>query len=344
MSEQIPTVKIGCLALVMLLVAVGLVVFWSSVYTLDETEQAVVIQFGKPVGNTVTDPGLHFKMPFVQEVRRFEKRILAWDGDPNQIPTRGREFIFVDSTARWRILDPLLFLKSVKDENGAQSRLDDIIDSIVRDEISSTVLIEIVRSKDWKFDEQSIEFARLSGKEKEILTRKIQVGREQLEHNLLVLAQKQMPQYGIQLVDVRIQRLNYIPKVQHEVFNRMISERNRVAARFRSEGEGQAAAILGETERKVAEVQSAAHRDAEIIRGDADAEATRIYNEAYSIDAEFFAFYRTMQSYSQSINKNTTLIISSDSDYFRYLRRIGTDVGTLKSNSSPSIEELDSVN
>lgn len=339
MSEQIPTAKIGCLAMVMLFVAVGLVVSWSSVYTLDETEQAVIIQFGKPVGDTVTDPGLHFKMPFVQEVRRFEKRILAWDGDPNQIPTRGREFIFVDSTARWRILDPLLFLKSVKDENGAQSRLDDIIDSIVRDEISSTELIEIVRSKDWRFDEQSIEFARLSGKEKAILTREIEVGREQLEHNILVLAQKQMPQYGIQLVDVRIQRLNYIPKVQHEVFNRMISERNRVAAQFRSEGEGQAAAILGETERKVAEVQSAASRDAEIIRGDADAEATRIYNEAYSINAEFFAFYRTMRSYSQSINKSTTLIISSDSDYFRYLRRIGADAGTLKSNSSPSIED-----
>ena len=266
---------------------------------------------------------MHFKTPFIQEVRRFEKRILAWDGDPDEITTRDREFIFVDSTARWRIIDPLLFLKSVRDESGAQSRLDDIIDSVVRDTVSSTELVEIVRSKDWKLDEQTVKTSGISEKEMQLLQREIVVGRQQLERNILAKAQDAIEgKYGIELVDVRIKRVNYVPSVRREVFNRMISERQRVAEEFRSKGEGRRADISGQTQKENAQIRSEAQRQAEIIRGRADAEATRIYNEAYSLDPEFFAFYRTLESYSQAIGKDATLIIDTDSDYFRYLRRI----------------------
>lgn len=322
MSVSIPVSTLRWAVPLAVLTVIGLIVLWTAAYTVDETEQVVIIQFGRPVGNAIDEPGLHFKKPFIQEVRRFDKRILAWDGDPRDISTRGREFIFVDSTARWRIVDPLLFLKSVKDESGAQSRLDDIVDSVVRDKISSTILIEIVRSQDWQVDEQELERAGISEKDKEILQKKIEVGREQLEREILAQSQKIMPKYGIELVDVRIQRLNYVPSVQQQVFNRMISERQRIATQFRSEGEERSTDILGQTEKQVALIRSEAQREAEIIRGQADAKATEIYNEAYGLDPEFFAFYRTLESYSKSLGKDATLIIATDSDYFRYLRRI----------------------
>ena len=296
----------------------------ASVYTLDETEQAVIVQFGAPVGDPVTGPGLHFKTPFIQEVHRFDKRLLAWDGDPNQIPTRGREFISVDTTARWRIKDPLLFLKSVRDETGAQSRLDDVIDSVVRDKISSLELVEIVRSKDWDVEEKDLENVVLAdAKDKETLKKKIRVGREELTRSVLAEAKKNMPEYGIELRDVRIKRLNYIPSVQKQVFNRMTSERQRIAERFRAEGQGESAEILGQTKKELAEIMSEARRKQEILRGDADAEATRIYNEAYSSDPEFYAFYRSLESYGDSIGPNTVLMLGTDSDYFRYLREAG---------------------
>lgn len=305
------------------LVVVGLVVVVSSAYQLDEAEQAVIIQFGKPIGDAVTDSGLHFKMPFIQQVRRFDKRILAWDGEPEQVPTLGREFISVDTTARWRVVDPLLYLQSMKDESGAQSRLDDIIDSVVRDKISSTELVEIVRSRDWHIEESELDSAGIGEKEKMILQREVKVGREQLERQILITAQQGIREkYGIELEDVRIKRLNYVRSVQVQVFNRMISERQRIAEEFRSKGKGRSDEILGQTDKEVAMIRSEAQRKAEIIRGKGDAEATRIYNEAYSADPEFFAFYRTLESYGQSIGKDTTLLIGTDSDYFRYLRRI----------------------
>ncbi len=304
------------------IVFLAVVVLWSASYKTDPTEQVIIIQFGKPVGEVVSEPGLHFKLPFIQEARRFDRRLLAWDGDPNQIPTRGREFISVDTTARWRIVDPLLFLKSVRDESGAQSRLDDIIDSVVRDNISSTDLVEIVRSKSWHVDPDDIDRIATADETEDLLTKKVEVGREQLEDNILEEAAKLMPQYGIELVDVRIKRLNYVPSVQQQVFQRMISERERIAQQFRSEGEGRSSEILGQTEREKAEILSEANRKAEVIRGTAEAEATRTYNEAYAKDPEFFAFYRTIESYSQSIGKGTVLVIGTDSDYFRYLRRV----------------------
>ena len=323
MGVSIQKNTLRMLLLVAVVVVIALVILFSSAYTLDETEQAVIVQFGKPVGNAVVEPGLHFKTPFIQEVRRYEKRILAWDGDPDEITTRDREFIFVDSTARWHIIDPLLFLESVRDERGAQSRLDDIIDSVVRDTVSSTELVEIVRSKDWNLDEQAVQSSGISEKEMQLLQREVMVGRQELEKTILAKAAQAIEgKYGIELVDVHIKRVNYVPSVQREVFNRMIAERQRVAEEFRSKGEGRKADIDGQTEKENAQILSEAKRLAEIIRGRADAEATRIYNEAYRLDPEFFAFYRTLESYAQTIGKDATLILDTDSDYFRYLRRI----------------------
>lgn len=299
----------------------AVVLLSGSVYTLDETEQAVIVQFGAPVGDAVTTPGLHFKAPFIQEVRRFDKRLLMWDGDPNQIPTLGREFILVDATARWRIADPLRFLKSVRDESGAQSRLDDVIDSVVRNRVSSFELVEIIRSKDWKVKEEDIDPLLVPEEELEdILEERVMMGREELTRSILEEASKEMPAYGIELKEVFIKRINYIPSVQEQVFNRMIAERRRIAERFRAEGQGQSAEIRGEMRREVEEIVSKARREAETIRGAADAEATRIYNEAYGTDPEFYAFYRSLESYARSMGDRATLILGMDSEYFRYFR------------------------
>ena len=301
-------------------ILIVLVILAASVYTVDEAEQAIIIQFGAPVGDPITQSGLHFKKPFIQEVRRFDKRLLAWDGDPNQIPTLGREFISVDTIARWRIADPLLFLKSVRDEMTAQSRLDDIIDSAVRDVLSSAELVEIVCSKGGPISAgapEQIDGVQVST---HAVPAPVRTGREELAGKILEEAQKRMPQYGIELRDVRIKRLNYIPSVQQQVFNRMISERQRIAARFRAEGQGQSAEIIGDMSRQLAETLSGGRRDAEFTRGGADAEAARIYNEAYGADPEFYAFYRSLESYAQSIGPGATIFLSSDSDYFRYLR------------------------
>lgn len=313
--------------IVVLLAAVVVVaagVVYASAYTLDETEQAVVLQFGDPVGQPITEPGLHWKTPFIQEVRRFEKRLLAWDGDPNQIPTRGREFISIDTTARWRIVDPLKFLQSVTDTTGAQSRLDDIIDSVVRDKISGSDLVEIVRSADWKVTERDLEAVEVPvDDEQRALTTEVKKGRKQLTREIVREASKRMPQYGIELVDVRIKRLNYIADVREQVFNRMVSERERIAAQFRSEGQGEASRIRGETSRELARIRSEAKRKAEIVRGEADAEATAIYNAAYGKDPDFYRFFRTLESYGNTLGEHTVLMIGTDSDYFRYLKEAG---------------------
>jgi membrane protease subunit HflC len=312
----------GGLTLVILLV-VGMLLF-AGTYALDEAEQAVILQFGKPVGDPVTSPGLHFKVPFIQEVRRFDKRLLIWDGAPTQVPTSGREFISVDTTARWRIVDPLKFLESVTNEEGAQSRLDDIIDSAVRDRISSTELTDIVRSADWSVSEedlQSTEVVAAQSGDKE-LHQPVKVGRQKLTRQVLHTARPEMGQYGIELLDMRLKRLNYIEDVRRQVFDRMISERQRIAEKYRSEGQGEASRIEGETSRQLAEIRSEAKRQAQVIRGDADAEATRIYAAAYSDDPEFYAFQRTLESYATSLAAQTTLLLSPDSAYFQYLRAL----------------------
>ena len=314
---------------IVILIGLGAIVLSSTFYALDETEQAIVVQFGAPVGDPVTEPGLHMKLPFIQEVRRFDKRLLSWDGDPNQIPTRGEQFISVDTTARWRIVDPLKFLESVGDERGAQLRLNDILDSVVRDQISASDLVEIVRSKDWAISEEDLARAQITGEgDEEILLQKVSRGRNEIIASILAQAQRQMPQYGIELVDIRIKRVDYVQAVQQRVFERMIAERQRIAEQFRAEGEGRAREIDGQTERLLAEIRSEARRRAEVVRGDADAEATRIYNESFGADPEFYAFFRTLESYTNSLGKDVTLIIGADSEYFRFLRDIGAGATT----------------
>ncbi|HVR73186.1 MAG TPA: protease modulator HflC [Planctomycetota bacterium] len=320
-----PQKTIIVLAAVTVVAIAAVIVLGASAYTIDQAEQAIVLEFGAPVGDPVTTPGLHFKKPFIQEVRRFDKRLQSWDGDPNQIPTRGRQFISVDTTARWRITDPLVFLRRVQNERGAINRLNDILDSVVRDRISSTDLVEIVRSKDWKVTEDDIKEALVVTEEGEqALLQQVGTGREELVREILAIAQAQVQEYGIELVDIRIKRLGYVEEVQRRVYERMISERQRIAEQFRSEGQGRSAEILGQTQRELAEISSRAKRQAEIIRGQADGVATRVYNEAYGKNPEFYAFYRTMQSYTKTLGGETALIIGADSEYFRFLRELGT--------------------
>lgn len=309
--------------LLLVVLAVGGFLLLSSVYVIQEAEQAIVLQFGKLIGEPVTTPGIHFKLPFVQEVRRFDKKLLIWDGSPNQIPTLGREFISIDTTARWRIVDPLRFYNSVRDESGAQSRLDDIIDSVVRDKISATELTEIVRSEDWQVTEEDLRQIDVVNPDSEdlSLTGETRIGRNVLTRSILEVAGKDMPELlGIELVDVRIKRLNYIPSVREQVFQRMISERQRIAEQFRSEGQGEASRINGDTARQLATIRSEAMRKAEVVRGEADAEATRAYNQAYREDPEFYAFFRTLESYGKTLGRQTDLFIGSDSEYFRFLK------------------------
>lgn len=297
------------------LVAV-VILLGGGLFVLDQGEQGIIVQFGEPVGEVVTTPGLHWKRPFMQEVRRFDKRLLAWDGDVSQIPTLGREFIIVDTTARWRIIDPLKFLRSVRDEVGARTRLDDILDSVVRDIVSGADLEEIVRSRDWDVDPAKAEEALARD---DMALQKPKVGREGLEQKMLAGAARLMPELGIELVDVRIKRINYIESVRRQVESRMIAERQSIAARFRSEGEGRSQEILGVMEKQLRQISSEAERKAEEIRGTADAEATRTYGAAYGANPEFFAFFRTLESY-RTMGKNTTLMLDADAEFFRYLK------------------------
>ncbi len=306
---------LGAVVIVVLLVG-----FAGAFYTLPEGQQAVIVQFGRPVGEPITTAGLHFKLPFVQDVRRFERRLLVWDGDPNQIPTKGREFIWIDTTARWRIADPKKFLESVATEQGAQSRLDDIIDSVVRDEVSGNELVELVRSASWVAPKGEV---LEETTEAQKLEKQVTRGREEITRSILVEAQKLMPQYGIELVDVRIKRLNYVKSVQEKVYARMISERKRIAARFRSEGEGRSAEILGTMGKTLRDIRSTAFRKAEETRGKADAEATRVYGDAYGADPEFYAFSRTLEAYKEGQNANSVVILTTESDYYRYLKAAG---------------------
>ena len=302
-----------------LLIIAGRTMLW----TLDESQQAIIVQFGEPIGDVIDEPGLNVKLPW-QQVRFFDKRLLGWDGDVTQIPTLGREFILVDTTARWRISDPLQFLRSVRDERGARTRLDDIIDSVVRDMVSSTQLEEIIRSQDWSVDVDAIEDPALVERGDVDLVEKPKLGRELLEQEILTRAKRLMPELGIELADVRIKRVNYIDSVRREVENRMIAERQSIAERFRAEGQGRSQEILGEMQRELRRIQSEAAREAEEIRGNADAEATRIYGEAFGADPEFYAFFRTLESY-RSLGENSTLMLRADSDFFRYLENAQTD-------------------
>jgi membrane protease subunit HflC len=329
-----------------IVVLIGLVLLIASglFYQVNEAEQVIITQFGEPVGQAITTPGLKVKLPFIQTVRRFDKRVLEWDGSPDQIPTLDKRFILVDATARWRIADPLRFLQSVGDERSAQSRLDDIIDSAARDVVSGHHLIQVVRNFERELPFEDIEEgvtreverlvpseagateapAAPSRSTEEVLPSE-RLGRDKLTELMVARARENLPNLGIELIDIRIKRINYVREVEQKVFERMISERRRIAARFRSEGDGASAKIEGEKNRELDRIRSDAYRQAQEIIGKADAEAAAIYATAYSQDAEFYAFLQTLETYKHTLQKNSSLLLTTESDFYRYLKGSGNN-------------------
>ena len=303
--------------LILIAIVLGIIVLRASTYVLPEWEQVIITQFGEPIGDAVTEPGLQFKVPFIQEVNRFEKRWLEWDGEESEMPTKEKTYIYVDTYARWRIIDPLKFFESVRDESSAQSRLDDIIDSETRNVIAAHNLIEVVRSSNREFQQaRDIEVAKVAGvTEAEIP--KIEAGRDKLTRLILEKAAKAMPEFGIELVDIQFQRVNYTRSVKTKVFERMIQDRKSIANAYRSEGEGESARIRGDKERELKTIESGAYKDAEKIRGEADAKATDIYAEAYNRDPGFYKLVRSLESYGKTIDEESWVVLSSDSDYFK---------------------------
>ncbi len=302
-------------------IVIAFLVISGAIYTIDETQQVVITQFGEPIGKPITKAGLHFKMPFIQQANYFDKRILEWDGNPNQIPTKDKKYIWVDTTARWKIVNALKFLQSVSSETGAHARLDDIIDSATRDFVTSHNLVEAVRDTNRIIEENALreedEFSdQVAGELEEI-----EIGRDTLTRGILREASKIVPQYGIELVDVRIKRINYVSEVQQKVFDRMISERKRAAEQYRSEGQGKKAEIEGRMGKDLKQIRSEAYRVAEEIKGKADAEATNIYADAYNRDPEFYAFLKTLDTYKNTVDKDSTLILTTDSEYLTYLKK-----------------------
>ncbi|MCI5191565.1 MAG: protease modulator HflC [Candidatus Electrothrix sp. AU1_5] len=295
------------------LVVAFILSLWDGFYILREGQQAVITQFGAPVGDSKTSAGLQFKLPFIQRVRFFEKRILIWDGDPNQIATNDKTFIFMDNTARWRITDALRFLQAVGTEIRAQTLLDDIINGAVRDLVNQNDLIEIIRSSDWN---KEYSFARSRDAEMNRVPAK---GRDKISEMVLKQASQDTLKYGIELIDVMFKRVNYIQSVREKVYSRMISERKRIAAEKRSLGEGRKAEILGKVDRELKEITSEAKRKATEIRGQADAEATALYGKTYNKNVEFYFFQKSLESYHNIIGENTSLILSPKSELFHYL-------------------------
>ena len=291
-----------------------LFVLGQSMYTVSETEQVVITQFGDPVGDAVVSPGLNFKIPFIQRINVFEKRFLEWDGNPNQVPTRDRRFIWVDTYARWRITDPLLFFQRLRDERGAQSRLDDILDGETRNAVARHDLIELVRSNNRAAIDVQIE-----SEEESVILNRIERGREEITREIQKTAAGRTADLGIELLDLRLKRINYVEEVQRDVFARMIAERQRIAEQFRSEGQGESARIHGERERELAQIQSEAYREAEELRGEADAEATGVYAEAYNRDGDFYAFTKSLETYEQTMDPETFFILGTDSELLRFL-------------------------
>ena len=286
--------------LVILLAA--LVLLGQTAYTVSETEQVIITRLGEPVGDPVVESGLHFKVPFIERINVFEKRFLEWDGNPNQAPTKDKRFIWVDTYARWRIVDPLLFFQRLRDERGAQSRLDDILDGETRNAVAQHDLIELVRSTNRNPEDVPIE-----SEEESVILDTIAQGRQEITREILTTAAGRVADLGIEILDLRFKRINYVEEVQQDVFARMIAERQRIAQQFRSEGQGEAARIDGERERELAQIVSEAYREAEALRGEADAEATRVYAEAYNRDAEFYAFTKSLETYEATMDPSDRL-------------------------------------
>jgi len=301
---------------VLIVLFAGLLVLLSSaLYVVNETEQVVITQFGEPVGSPVIAPGLHFKIPFVQKANYFDKRFLEWDGDANQVPTKDKRFLWVDSYARWRISDPLKYFQRLRDERGAQSRLDDILDGETRSAVARHDLVEVVRSTNRKPEDVLV-----GSEEETAILEEIAKGRTGITQEVLDRASSRTPDLGVELIDFRFKRINYVEEVQKDVFARMIAERRRIAERYRSEGEGEAARIRGERERDLKKIQSEAYRTAQEISGKADAEATEVYADAYGRDAGFYAFTKSLETYEQTADPGTLVILTTDSELLRYLK------------------------
>ncbi len=304
--------------IIIVLAIIALIVLFQSAYIVNETEQVVITQFGKPVGKAITTPGLKFKTPFVQKANYFEKRYMEWDGDPNQVPTKDKKFIFVDTYARWQITDPLQFFKRMRNERGAQSRLDDILDGQTRDFIANHNLEEAVRTSN-RTPMSSGSIGELIGDSLD----NINVGRQKIQQMILKSANQQAKDLGIVILDFRFKRINYVGDVREQVYERMKSERYRIADKFKSEGQGEASRINGEKERELQTVQSEAFKEAEQIKGKADAKAAVIYASAYdrsSGSRELYAFLKSMETFQKTFDSTTSVILSTNSELYKYLK------------------------
>ncbi len=302
------------------------VVVYNAAYVVDETEQVVITQFGRITGEPITEPGLNFKVPFIQKTNYFAKNLLEWDGSPGQVPTRDKTYIWVDTFARWRITDPLTYFQTVRDEFSAQKRLDDIIDPATRNLISSYPLAEIVRNTDRPmdtFEAFGIDTEEQLEEERPRRVRyDVNLGRQEITRRIVEQASEKLEEFGIELVDVKIKRINYIDSVRRSVYDRMIAERNQIAEKFRAEGRGEASNIRGEKEKDLQVIKSEAYKTAQTTKGKADAEAAGIYATAYGTDPEFYAFLKTMDLYSQALEKDSTLILSTDSDLMQFMKGV----------------------
>ena len=309
------------IGLILGIVCIIVILAGNPFFVINEGQQVIITQFGEPIGEEITNAGLHLKAPFIQKVNHFEKRILEWDGYPNQIPTKDKRYIWVDTTARWKIKDPLKFFQSVYDERGAHARLDDIIDSAVRDAVTSQNLIELVRTTNRLLTEAE-NLKNANNYIEEGTLESIKVGREKIRKDVVEKAQILAPQYGIELIDVQFKRINYVEEVRQKVYERMVAERRRAAEQYRSEGRGIRAEIEGRTGKELKAILSNAYKQAQEVKGAAEAKATKIYAEAYNKDPEFFYFLKTLETYKNTIDENTIAILTTEGEYFKYLNQL----------------------
>ena len=296
--------------------SVAILMAYTSAYIVNETEQVVVTQFGRVVGTPKQAPGLYFKVPFIQEATYFPKNLLMWDGDPGQIPTLDKTYIWVDVFARWKIVDPIKFFQTVNNTVSAQGRLDDIIDPATRNFITSFRLIEAVRRSNRELDTFEIGLEDIQKEPVE----QIAAGRDKITQGILEQAQPKLSPFGIELVDVKIKRINYVEQVRESVYGRMIAERKQIAEKFRSEGKGEAARIMGEKERDLKRITSEAYRTAQEIKGKADAEATKLYAQAYGVDPEFYSFTKSLEVYNETLGENSSVVLSTSAEFLKYLK------------------------
>jgi len=312
-------IKIITIASIIVII-IAIIVLFDAAYIVNETEQVIITQFGKPIGEPILDPGIHIKVPFLQKANSFDKRFLEWDGDPNQIPTKDKRFIWVDTYARWRIVDPLLFFQRLRDERGAQSRLDDILDGETRNAVANHDLVEIIRSTNRQIDISNI----LEESQDSDVKIEIEHGREKITRLIIEASSPRLAELGIELLDLRLKRINYVDEVQQKIFERMIAERKRIADKFRSEGQGEASKILGDKGRDLNKIESEAYRKSQEIIGKADAEATNIYARAYDKNQssrEFYRFLKTMETYQNTLTERDLLILTTEGDFFKFLQK-----------------------